>query len=43
VTEAGGTVSDWEGKPVAIGEGSVIASNKAIHADFLRILKAIKH
>jgi myo-inositol-1(or 4)-monophosphatase len=39
VTEAGGTVSDWESKPVAIGEGSVIASNKAIHADFLRILR----
>ncbi|HUV52649.1 MAG TPA: inositol monophosphatase family protein [Dehalococcoidia bacterium] len=40
VTEAGGTVTDWEGKPVAIGEGSVIASNKAIHSDFLRILRA---
>jgi myo-inositol-1(or 4)-monophosphatase len=39
VTEAGGTVSDWEGKPVAIGEGSVIASNQAIHSDFLRILR----
>ncbi|MBM3156493.1 MAG: inositol monophosphatase [Chloroflexi bacterium] len=39
VTEAGGTVSDWEDKPVAIGEGSVIASNKAIHADFLRVLR----
>ncbi len=39
VTEAGGVVTDWEGNPVAIGEGSVIASNRAIHSDFLRILR----
>jgi len=38
VTEAGGVVSDLEGKPVKIGQSSVIASNKAIHTDFLRIL-----
>jgi myo-inositol-1(or 4)-monophosphatase len=43
VTEAGGEVTDWEGKLVATGEGSVIASNKAIRADFLRILRAAKH
>lgn len=39
VTEAGGVVTDWEGKPVTTGEGSVIASNKSIHADFLRVLR----
>jgi myo-inositol-1(or 4)-monophosphatase len=39
VTEAGGVVTDWEGKPVAIAEGSVIASNRAIHSDFMRILR----
>ena len=39
VTEAGGVVTDLEGKPPKIGQGSVIASNKAVHADFLRILR----
>ena len=39
VTEAGGVATDLEGKPVKIGQGSVIASNKAVHADFLRILR----
>lgn len=41
VTEAGGVVTDLEGKPPKIGQGSVIASNKAVHADFLRILRQI--
>jgi len=40
VTEAGGVVTDLDGKPPKIGQGSVIASNKAVHADFLRILRA---
>ena len=39
VIEAGGVATDLEGKPVKIGQGSVIASNKAVHADFLRILR----
>ena len=39
VTEAGGVATDLEGKPVQIEQGSVIASNKAVHADFLRILR----
>jgi len=39
VTEAGGVVTDLEGKPPKIGQGSVISSNKAVHADFLRILR----
>jgi myo-inositol-1(or 4)-monophosphatase len=39
VTEAGGVATDLEGKPVKIGQGSVIASNKAIHADFLSIVR----
>jgi len=39
VTEADGVVTDLEGNPPKIGQGSVIASNKAVHADFLRILK----
>ncbi len=38
VTEAGGVVTDWEGRPVAAGESPVIAANGAVHADFLRII-----
>jgi myo-inositol-1(or 4)-monophosphatase len=39
VTEAGGVATDLKGKPLKIGQGSVIASNKAVHADFLRIVR----
>ena len=39
VTEAGGLVTDLEGTPLKAWEGSVIASNKAVHGDFLRILR----
>jgi myo-inositol-1(or 4)-monophosphatase len=39
VTEAGGVISDWEGHPVVDGESSIIASNKAVHADFLRVIQ----
>ena len=39
VTEAGGVITDWEGKPLKIRQGSVIASNKAVHGDFFRILR----
>ncbi|TET12970.1 MAG: inositol monophosphatase, partial [Dehalococcoidia bacterium] len=38
VTEAGGVATDWEGRPLTTGEGSIIASNKAVHADFLRVV-----
>ncbi len=38
VTEAGGVVTGLEGKPTKIGNGSVIASNKSVHADFLRLM-----
>ena len=39
VREAGGVVTDWEGRPPGIGENSVIASSSEVHADFLRILR----
>lgn len=39
VTEAGGVATDLKGKPLKVGQGSVIASNKVIHGDFLSILK----
>ena len=39
VAEAGGVTTDWEGRPLTTGESSIIASNRAIHADFLRIVR----
>lgn len=40
VTEAGGVATDWEGRPPGVDESSIIASNEAIHADFLNIVHA---
>jgi myo-inositol-1(or 4)-monophosphatase len=39
VAEAGGLVTDIGGKPLRSWEGSVIASNKSVHPDFLRIMR----
>ena len=39
VTEAGGVVTDLDGKPLKAWENSVIASNKSVHADFLSIVR----
>lgn len=39
VTEAGGTVSNWNAEPVGIEDNSVIASNKSVHADLQRLLQ----
>ena len=39
VTEAGGLITDLEGKPLKVWQNSVIASNKVVHADFLQILR----
>ena len=37
VSEAGGVVTDLDGKPLKKWENSVIATNQSVHADFLRI------
>lgn len=37
VSEAGGVVTDLDGKPLKKWESSVIATNKPVHADFLKI------
>ncbi len=39
VTEAGGLVTNLQGKSLQTWENSVIASNKAVHADFLSIVR----
>lgn len=40
VREAGGVVSDWRGRPWALEERRVVASNGHIHAELLRELAA---
>lgn len=42
VGEAGGTVSDWEGRPWRPGEPRLVASNGAIHAELLGELAAAR-
>ena len=39
VTEAGGTATNFDGRPPGTGESSIIVSNKAVHADLLRIVR----
>jgi len=39
VREAGGIVTDWDEHDPGLQENSVIASNKDVHADFLRRIK----
>jgi myo-inositol-1(or 4)-monophosphatase len=41
VTEAGGTVSNFQGGTVDLDRGEAIASNGVIHAELLRELKAV--
>ncbi|MBI3330797.1 MAG: inositol monophosphatase [Candidatus Omnitrophica bacterium] len=39
VTEAGGTVTDLDGRPPALGRGRLVATNGRIHDDLLRLLR----
>ena len=39
VHEAGGIVTEIDGKPVSLGSRKIIAANKAIHTDFMRRAK----
>ncbi len=39
VTEAGGRVTDFEGKPFDIYAGQIVATNGVIHNDMLRVLR----
>lgn len=41
VKEAGGVITDRDGGPVGIHSSGVIASNKAIHADFLKLTEGL--
>ena len=41
VEEAGGRVSDFKGKPVALTRGRVVASNGLIHDEMLRVLRGL--
>ncbi len=39
--EAGGTMSDFAGKPGSIWNGEVIAGNEDVHGQLLKVIKAI--
>jgi myo-inositol-1(or 4)-monophosphatase len=41
IEEAGGTISDRDGKPAHLFSDSVIAGGSAVHADFLRLTAAM--
>ncbi len=40
VCEAGGTVSDFKGRPASIYEGEIVASNGSIHDEMVAVLRA---
>jgi len=39
VREAGGAVSNFQGRPVVLGDGRLVASNGRIHGEMLRVLR----
>jgi myo-inositol-1(or 4)-monophosphatase len=39
--EAGGTMSDYSGTPGSIWNGEVVAGNEVVHAQLLKVIKAI--
>jgi myo-inositol-1(or 4)-monophosphatase len=41
VREAGGTVSGITGKDDALATGDVVCGNEAIHAELIKVLKAV--
>ena len=40
--EAGGTITDYSGKPGMLGNGEVIAGNETIHGQLLKVIKGVK-
>jgi myo-inositol-1(or 4)-monophosphatase len=40
VTEAGGTVTDWEGNARSTAQGPVIAAGAALHPQLLKLLRS---
>jgi myo-inositol-1(or 4)-monophosphatase len=41
VMEAGGVITDWEGRPVGTGESSIIAASEPVNADFVRLMREL--
>jgi myo-inositol-1(or 4)-monophosphatase len=39
INEAGGLVTDWEGKPAGIYSTRVIAANQTLHGEFMKLLR----
>ena len=42
IREAGGTITDYSGKPGMLGNGEVIAGNETIHGQLLKVIKGVK-
>jgi myo-inositol-1(or 4)-monophosphatase len=40
--EAGGTMTDFSGKPGSMGNGEVVAGNETIHGQLLKVIKGVK-
>ena len=41
ITEAGGTVTDFQGRPFTIYSGEILASNGLIHGEMLQVIQKI--
>jgi len=41
INEAGGLVTDWEGKPAGVHSTQLIAANQTLHGEFMKFLQGI--
>jgi myo-inositol-1(or 4)-monophosphatase len=41
ISEAGGLVTDWEGKPAGVHTSQVIAANQTLRGEFLKVIKRV--
>ena len=41
INEAGGLVTDWEGRPAGVHTSQVIAANQTLHSEFLKVIKRV--
>jgi myo-inositol-1(or 4)-monophosphatase len=39
INEAGGLVTDWEGRPAGVRSTQLIAANRALHGEFIKLLR----
>jgi myo-inositol-1(or 4)-monophosphatase len=41
INEAGGLVTDWDGRPAGVRTSQVIAANQTLHSEFLKVIKRV--